>query len=61
MKHLRTIKKAASETGASPRFLQQLTEEGMLTKHYIKSAVYISLTEFEAIATPVKKQKTATV
>jgi hypothetical protein len=56
-KNLRTIKKAAAETGASTRFLVQLLEEGKLTRFKINTATYISMTEFESIATPIKKQK----
>jgi hypothetical protein len=56
-KELRTIKKAAEVTGASERFLVQLLEEGKLTRYKINTATYISLIEFESIATPVKKQK----
>lgn len=54
-KHLRTIKKASAETGASIGFLQQLLTEGLLTRYKIKSATYISMTEFESIAIPIKK------
>lgn len=54
-KALRTIKKAAEVTGASERFLQQLLEEGKLTRYKINTATYISLTEFESIAKPVRK------
>jgi hypothetical protein len=56
-KNLRTIKKAAAEIGASPRFLTQLLEEGKLTRFKINTATYISLEEFESIAIPIKKQK----
>lgn len=55
LKELRSVKKAAQLTGASERFLERLLEEGMLTRYKIKSATYISLVEFESIATPVKK------
>jgi hypothetical protein len=58
-KNLRTIKKASAEIGASTAFLNRLLEEGVLTRFKIKSATYISLTEFESIATPIKKQKIA--
>lgn len=58
-KALRTIKKAAQETGASTSFLTQLLEEGKLTRYKINTATYISLVEFENIATPIKKQKIA--
>jgi hypothetical protein len=58
-KRLKTIKKASAETGASPRFLTQLIEEGKLTRFKINTATYISLTEFEEIAIPIKKQKIA--
>lgn len=57
-KALRTIKKAAEVTGASERFLVQLVEEGKLTRYKINTATYISLVEFENIATPVRKVKT---
>ena len=60
-RNLRTIKKAASETGASPRFLTQLIEEGKLTRFKINTATYISLTEFEQIAIPINKQKIASI
>jgi hypothetical protein len=60
-KNLRTIKKAAAEIGISPRFLTQLLQEGRLTKYKINSAVYVSMTEFESIAIPIKKQKITTV
>jgi hypothetical protein len=56
-KNLRTIKKAASETGASVPFLNQLLQEGKLTRFKINTATYISMTEFESIAIPIKKQK----
>ena len=56
-KNLRTIRKASQEIGASIPFLNQLLQEGVLTRFKIKSATYISLTEFEEIATPIKKQK----
>lgn len=54
-KLLRTVKKAAAETGASESFLKQLLEEGKLTRYKINTATYISLIEFESIAKPVKK------
>jgi hypothetical protein len=60
-KNLRTIKKAAAETGASIPFLNQLLQEGKLTRFKIKTATYISLAEFESIAVPIKKQKIATL
>jgi hypothetical protein len=50
--HLKTLKKAQSETGASISFLKQLIREGKLKKYYINSAVYISLQEFESLAKP---------
>jgi hypothetical protein len=50
-KNLRTIKKASDETGASVSFFKQLLREGKLTRYKIKSATYVSLTEFETIAT----------
>lgn len=54
-KRLRTIKKAAQETGASTSFLRRLVREGKLNAYKIHSALYVSLAEFEAIATQVKK------
>lgn len=59
-KDLRTIKKACEITGASNSFLWQLIEEGKLTKYKINTATFISLIEFEQIATPIKKQKIQT-
>jgi len=56
-KNLRTIKKACAETGASVAFLNQLLQEGKLTRFKINTATYISLEEFESIAIAVKKQK----
>lgn len=50
--NLRTIKKAAAEIGASMSFLEQLIREGQLTRYKIHRATYISLAEFEQIATP---------
>ena len=52
---LRTIKKASQETGASTRFLHQLITEGKLTRYKVNSATYVSLTEFESIAKPIRK------
>lgn len=57
-KLLRTVKKAAAETGASESFLKQLLEEGKLTRYKINTATYISLIEFENIAVAVRKVKT---
>ena len=57
MKQLRTIKKAAAETGASQAFLRRLLMDGVLTTFKINTATYISMTEFESIAIPIKKEK----
>ncbi len=54
-KNLRTVKKASQETGASVSFFRQLLREGKLTKYRINTAVYVSLTEFEELAQPVKE------
>jgi len=51
-KNLVTIKKASTLTGASPSFLKQLLREGKLKRFKINSAVYVSMTEFEHLATP---------
>lgn len=61
VKNLKTIKKAAQETGASTRFLEHLLKEGLLKRHKIKSATFISMTELESIAVEVKKQKVETL
>lgn len=53
---LRTVKKASEEIGASERFFRQLMEEGRLTRYKIHRATYVSLAEFEKIATPIRKQ-----
>lgn len=54
-KRLRTVKKAAQEIGSSPSFFRQLMYEGKLTPYKINRAVFVSLTEFEEIALPIKK------
>lgn len=61
-KRLRTIKRAAQEIGASRSFLQKLVAGGELQKYKIPghSAVYISLTEFESIASPIQHVKSLT-
>lgn len=61
MKQLRTLKKAHEETGASIAFFERLLREGKLTRYKIKSATYISLTEFESIAFTIKKEKVEAV
>lgn len=55
-KNLRTIKKAASETGASISYFKQLIREGKLTRYKINSATYVSLVEFENLAQPTIKK-----
>lgn len=52
-KHLRTLKKAHTETGASISYFKQLIREGKLIRYKINSATYISLTEFENLAIPM--------
>lgn len=54
--NLRTIKKAASETGASISYFKQLIREGKLTRYQINSAIYVSLVEFENLAQPNGKR-----
>lgn len=49
-KRLVTIKKASSLTGASLSFFKQLIREGKLTRYRINSAIYISMVEFETLA-----------
>jgi hypothetical protein len=51
-KRLVTIKKAHLETGASVSYFKQLIRERKLTRYKINSATYVSLVEFESIATP---------
>lgn len=51
-KNLRTIKKAAAETGVSISYFKQLLREGKLTRYKINSATYVSLVEFEKLAQP---------
>jgi hypothetical protein len=53
-KRLRTIKKAAQETGASQSYFKQLLREKKLTRYKINSSTYVSMAEFEAIAKPVE-------
>ena len=53
--NLRTVKKASLETGASQSFLKQLLREEKLTRYKVNSATYVSLVEFEKIATPNPK------
>jgi hypothetical protein len=48
---LRTLNKAAEETGVSRSFFKLLLKEGRLTRYGINSSVYISLKEFEKLAT----------
>jgi hypothetical protein len=47
---LRTIKKLNQEVGISVSFIKQLLYEGKLTRYKIGSATYVSLTEFEKLA-----------
>jgi hypothetical protein len=54
-KNLRTIKKAHAETGASQSYFRQLLRDGKLTRYKINSATYISLTEFEELASTHRK------
>ena len=56
-KNLRTLKKANAETGVSISYFKQLIREGKLTRYKIHSATYVSLTEFENLATPMKSNK----
>lgn len=51
-KNLRTIKKAHQEIGASQSYIKQLLRLGKLTRYKIRSATYVSLTEFENLAKP---------
>jgi len=47
---LRTLNKAAEETGSSRSFFKQLIREKKLTRYGINTSVYISMTEFEQLA-----------
>ncbi|MEJ7644320.1 MAG: hypothetical protein WKF87_06975 [Chryseolinea sp.] len=47
---LMTVRKAALLTGSSSTFFRQLMRQGKLTKYQVNSSVYMSLTEFEALA-----------
>jgi hypothetical protein len=51
-KQLVTIKKAHEATGSSTSFFKQLLREKMLTRYKIKSATFISLTEFNQLGKP---------
>lgn len=57
IKNLRTVKKAAAETGASISLLKRLMKAGRLTSYKINSATYISLVEFEKLAQPTKREE----
>ncbi|HTF19389.1 MAG TPA: hypothetical protein VK658_15015 [Chryseolinea sp.] len=47
---LMTCRKAAFLTGSSSTFFRQLLKQKKLTRYEVNSSVYISLTEFEALA-----------
>lgn len=49
-KRLVTIRKAHEITGASQSFFKQLLREKKLTRYKIHSATYVSLVEFEQLA-----------
>jgi hypothetical protein len=53
-KMLRTVKKLHMETGASISFVRQLLRERKLTPHKINSATFVSLVEFENLASPAR-------
>jgi len=48
--NLRTLKRASLETGASYSFFKQLIREGKLKRYKVNSATYVSLSEFEILA-----------
>ena len=47
---LRTPRKIVEETGVSISFLKTLMNGGVLTRYRIRSAIFISLSEFENLA-----------
>lgn len=49
-KKLVTIKKAAQETGSAQSFFKRLMASGELTRYKIHRRTFVSLTEFEALA-----------
>lgn len=55
--HLRTVKQASKETGASEPYLWRLLKDGVLTTYKLRSATYISLLEFESKAIRIKKSE----
>lgn len=53
-KRLRTLKKFCEETGSSKSFIYDLLRAGVLRRYKIQDVLYVSLTEFESVAQPVK-------
>lgn len=49
-KSLVTVRKASEITGASRSFIRSLMSRGLLKKYSIRTAVYVSLKEFEQLA-----------
>ena len=54
---LRTIKKASEETGASRGFFRKLLRQKKLKRYGINRSVYVSLFEFEQIASQDNSEK----
>lgn len=54
--NLVTLKRASELTGVSVSFFKQLLREKNLTRFKVHSATYISLSEFEKLAKPVKEE-----
>lgn len=48
---LRTIRRASEESGASQSFFKQLIRQGKLKRYKINSSTFVSLTDFENVAT----------
>jgi excisionase family DNA binding protein len=48
-KRLKRVKLAAKELGTSRSFLYRLVRDGKLTGHRMKSALFISIAEFEQL------------
>lgn len=55
LKQLMTIKKLSKEVGASESFIKQLLREKKLTRYKIHSATFVSLVEFEQLASGESK------
>lgn len=56
-KLLRTVKRASFETGVSQSFFRKLVREKKLKRYSINSALYISLVEFQELASLSEKTK----